>query len=72
MDEMGVAISKEESTRIIIVNWTLLTHYKMHPSRQEWVSIVECICADDTTVLPCFIFKGEAVNTNLAKDKDKH
>jgi hypothetical protein len=33
---------------------------------------VECICADGTTIPPCFIFKGEAVNTNLAKDKKKH
>ncbi len=32
---------------------------------------MECIRADSTTILPCFIIKGKAVNTYPAEDKWK-
>src|SRR5438045_6671299 len=43
MDETGFAIGNSQSNRVIIDN-TLRTRYKVEPGRQEWVSIVECIC----------------------------
>ena len=61
MDETGFAIGKLESTRII-VDSTCRTKYQSHPSRQEWVSNIECISADGRVLPPFVIFKGEQVN----------
>jgi hypothetical protein len=69
MNETGVEVGEEESARVIIDNRTSQTRYKTHPGRQEWISVVECICADGTAIPPCFIFKGETVNTNLHSNK---
>jgi Tc5 transposase DNA-binding domain len=60
MDETGFSIGTMESTRVI-VDSTLRTHHQAHPGRQEWVSIVECICADGTVLKPLVIFKGQNV-----------
>jgi hypothetical protein len=60
MDETGFSIGTLESTRII-VDSTLRTRHQAHPGRQEWVSIVECICTDGTSVEPLVIFKGQNV-----------
>jgi hypothetical protein len=60
MDETGFSIGTMESTKII-VDSTLRTHHQAHPGRQEWVSIVECICADGTAIEPLVIFKGHNV-----------
>ncbi len=65
MNESDFAIGEEESTRIIIDKQASKTRYKAHPGRQEWVSVVECICADGLTVPPCSIFKGKSVNTTV-------
>lgn len=43
---------------------TLRTHYKTHPGRQEWVSLVECIYADGRAIPPLLIFKADKVNSN--------
>jgi hypothetical protein len=63
MDESGFSIRTMESTRIIL-DGTLRTKHQAHPSRQEWVSIVECICADGTILPPLGIFKGKNVLQN--------
>ncbi|PQM43531.1 hypothetical protein VC83_09658 [Pseudogymnoascus destructans] len=60
MDETGFSIGTMESTRIIIES-TLRTHHQAHQGRQEWVSAVECICMDGTTINPLVIFKGQNV-----------
>lgn len=52
-----------ESTRIIIDS-TLRTKHQAHQGRQEWVSMVECICADGSTLPPLGIFKGKNVLQN--------
>jgi hypothetical protein len=57
MDETGFSIGTMESTRII-VDSSLRTRHQAHPGRQEWVSIVECICMDATSIPPLVIFKG--------------
>jgi hypothetical protein len=33
--------------------------YQAQPGRQEWVTAVECTCADETVIPPLIIFKGE-------------
>jgi len=60
MDETGFSIRTMQSTRII-VDSTLRTRFQAHPSRQEWVSAVECICMDGTAIDPLIIFKGQNV-----------
>jgi hypothetical protein len=55
MDESGHSIGTMESTHIIIDS-TLRTKHQAHPGRQEWISIVECICADGTDIPPFGIF----------------
>ena len=61
MDETGFSIGTMESTRII-VDSTARTHWQAHPGRQEWVTVVECICADGTMIDPFVIFKGATNN----------
>src|SRR5271169_6566375 len=58
MDESGFSIGKINATRVII-DKRLRTKYQAQPGRQEWVSVVECICADGTSVPPLVIFRGE-------------
>jgi hypothetical protein len=58
MDESGFSIGKINATRVII-DKRLRTKYQAQPGRQEWVSVVECICADGTSVSPLVIFRGE-------------
>ncbi|KFY11349.1 hypothetical protein V491_07247 [Pseudogymnoascus sp. VKM F-3775] len=60
MDESGFSIGTMESTHTIIDS-SLRTKYQAHPGRQEWVSIVECICGDGTSISPLVIFKGKNV-----------
>ena len=67
MDETGFAIGSMESTRVIIDSSTR-THWQTHPSRQEWVSVVECIGADGTAIRPLVIFKGQEVSSNWVPD----
>jgi len=62
MDESGFSIGTIEATRII-VNATLGTRFQGNPGRQEWVSVVECICADGSAISPMLIFKGETIST---------
>lgn len=54
---------------MIIDQGTLQTRYKTHPGRQEWVSVVECICADESTVPPLFLSKAEGANVNLVTEE---
>jgi DDE superfamily endonuclease/Tc5 transposase DNA-binding domain len=63
MDESGFSIGTMESTRIILDS-TLRTKHQAHPGRQEWVSMVECICADGSILPPLGIFKGKNVLQN--------
>jgi hypothetical protein len=49
MDESGFTIGKISATRIII-DAELRTKYQAQPGRQEWVSVIECICTDGTSI----------------------
>ena len=65
MDETGFGIGTKQCSRVIVDYSTLRTRYKAHPGRQEWVSVVECVCADGSTIPLLFIFKGEGINRNI-------
>ena len=62
MDETGFAIGEREVSRVII-NVQMRQRLQAKPGRQEWVSIVECVCADGSVVPPLVIFKAESFST---------
>lgn len=46
--------------------------YQAEPGRCEWVTVVECISADGSTIPPLVIFKGENLQTAwIAEEMDK-
>src|SRR5256885_9256814 len=47
MDETGFSIGMIQASRVVVSS-NVSTQYQAHPGRQEWVSIVECICVDGT------------------------
>ena len=58
MDESGFAIGTIEATQVII-NTNIRQQFQAHPGRQEWVTCVECICANGTAIPSLVIFRGE-------------
>jgi len=58
MDESGFAIGEKEAGRCII-NAQVRQKFQAKPGRQEWVSVVECVCADGSVIPPLFIFRAE-------------
>ena len=60
MDKSRFSIGTIEST-CTIIDSSLCTKYQVYPGRQEWVSVVECICGDGTSLTPLVIFKGENI-----------
>ena len=63
MDESGFSIGTINASRVI-VNTQIGQRYQANPGRQEWVSAVECICMDGTSISPMIIFKGEKLLSN--------
>jgi hypothetical protein len=62
MDESGFAIGEKEGGRCII-NAGVRQQFQAKPGRQEWVTVVECVCADGSVVPPLVIFKAENLST---------
>ena len=62
MDESGFAIGEKEAGRCII-NAEVRQQFQAKPGRQEWVTVVECICADTSVVPPLVIFKAQNLST---------
>jgi len=58
MDESGFAIGDVEASQCII-NATIRQRFQAKPGRQEWVTAIESICADGSSLPPFIIFKGE-------------
>jgi hypothetical protein len=58
MDETGFPIGTIQKARVI-VDSSIKMKYQAQPGRQEWVTAVECICADGSSIPPLMIFKGE-------------
>ena len=63
MDESGFAIGEKEAGRVII-DARVRQKFQAKPGRQEWVTVVECVCADGSHIPPLVIFKAE----NLSKE----
>jgi hypothetical protein len=49
-------------TRRVVVDTTVQQKYQAEPGRQEWVTVMECICADGSLILPLIIFAGENIS----------
>ena len=62
MDESGFAIGEKEPGRCII-NANIRQKFLAKPGHQEWVTVVECVCADGSIVPPLVIFKAENLST---------
>jgi len=60
MDESGFAIGEIEATQRII-NASIREKFQGKPGRHEWVTSVECICADGTSIPPLIIFRGKSM-----------
>ena len=58
MDESGYNIGDCEE-RHAVVDTTIKHQYQSQPSRQEWVSTLECIGLDRTFTPPLILFRGE-------------
>ena len=75
IDESGFSIGEIKGAQVV-VNKTLMTKYLAHPGRQEWVTVVECISADGSSIPPLVIFKGKNVSSSWisqkALDKNMH
>ena len=60
MDESAFAIGEIEATQRII-NASIREKFQAKPGRHEWVTSVECICADGTSIPPLIIFRGKSM-----------
>ena len=58
MDETGFNIGDFEA-RQCIVDTTVNCRYQAQPGRQEWVTSIECISVDGSSIPPTIIFTGE-------------
>ena len=62
MDESGFNVGVIQIGRRVIDS-TCNINYRKEPGRQEWVTVLECICADGTAISPLVIFKGEKLSS---------
>src|SRR5579862_3465190 len=63
MDETGFAIGSTQAA-CVLIDARMRTEFQAQPGRQEWVTVLECICADGTVIPPLVIFKGENISTD--------
>ena len=67
MDKSGFSIGAIQAA-CAIINAQIRSRLQAHPGRQEWVSVVECICVDGSTIPPLIIFKGLSVSRSWIPD----
>ena len=58
MDESGFNVGIIQVGRRVMDS-RCNVNYRKQPGRHEWVTVLECICADGTPISPLVIFKGE-------------
>ena len=59
-DETGFAIGKGKAMRSVI-DTEVGSKYEAEPGQQEWVTVMECVCADGSSIPPIIIFKRENI-----------
>jgi len=60
-DESGFGVGKGKEMQVVI-DTEVKQNYQAEPGRQEWVTVMDCICADGSSISPLIIFKGENVS----------
>jgi hypothetical protein len=60
MDETGFSIGAIKSA-YVVVNKEIQSRSIIHPGRQEWVTVIECISTNGNALPPFFILKGKSV-----------
>ena len=63
LDETGTAIGTIEASYAVIDKNTM-SRYQGHPGRQEWVTVLECVCGDGSAIPPLIIFKGRTLSSS--------
>jgi DDE superfamily endonuclease len=58
MDETGFNIGDFQA-RHVVLDTSVNSRYQAQPGRQEWLTSIECICADGSSISPLLIFTGE-------------
>jgi len=61
MDESVFSLGTTENMRVI-VDVSAPMQLRVQPGRQEWITGIECICFDGTSLSPMIIFKGEQLS----------
>ena len=69
IDETGFAIGSTQAA-CVLIDARLRSKIQAQPGRQEWVTAIECICADGTVIKPLLIFRGEQLSTDWLIPKD--
>ena len=69
-DETGFSIGAIKAGRVVI-NVNVKNNYRARLNRQEWVSVIECIGADGTSIPPYILFKGKNINGRWFPDPDR-
>ena len=59
----GFAIGDTQRS-YVVVDKSERKQFQATPGRQEWVTAIECICADGTNIPPLIIFKGDNFVSN--------
>lgn len=55
---IGFAVGESQAS-YVVVDSSLRRKYQAEPGRQEWITVIECICADGSVIPPMVIFKGK-------------
>ena len=62
MDESGFAIGSTQGA-CVVLDSRMRSQFQARPGRQEWVTVIECICGDGMVIDPLVIFKGQYLST---------
>ena len=57
MDESGFAIGSTQGA-CVVIDSRIRSQFQARPGRQEWVTVIECICGDGSVINPLVIFCG--------------
>ena len=57
MDESSFAIGSTQGA-CVVIDSRIRSQFQARPGRQEWVTVIECICGDGSMIDPLVIFRG--------------
>ena len=60
---LGFAVETAQ-TRLVIIDSYLCRKYQAESGQQEWIMMIECICANEGLISPLIIFKGKNLMIN--------